>query len=295
MPGQGISFSRYVHTPVPLAGFAPGGVGVTLEAARTLNDTGTRSASQNKGANLRTYLPHGSVVEVTGHPGGGADDLGRLRHSPRVHGTLVLRSPVPLPDAVLLAVRQRRVRAWVEHTGPVDPGRPADHPVRVRVPGVRPRLPADLLLLPEGVLPGLLALPRRVRRPRAARVLLRRDPVPAARAEPAPLLLLRGRAGRDPAHLRRDAGVPRPGRELRLRPWLANPAGQRDPAVVLRAGLPLVPAHHRRAAEQLLQAPGQVLGLDQGFLAERAAHAVRLDHPRDIAAERPVHHAGGQR
>ena len=48
-------------------------------------------------------------------------------------------------------------------------------------------------------------------------------------------------------------------------------------------------------AEELLQAPGQVLGLDEVLVAERAAHAVRLDHARHPDADRLVHTAGGQR
>src|SRR5271169_5632361 len=187
------------------------------------------------------------------------------------------------------------MRAGLECPGPVVAGGAAGHPVRDRVAGVRARLPGDVLLLPAGVLPGVLAFPGRVRGARAAREVHRRDQVPADRAEPAPLLLVRGLVRRDPAQLRRGAGVPRTGRELRVRPRLADHAGQRDPAVVLHAGLPLVPAHHRRAAEELLQAPGPVLGLDEGFVAERAAPAVRLDHARHADAERPVHHAGGQR
>src|SRR6202050_594209 len=187
------------------------------------------------------------------------------------------------------------MRAGLEHPGPVDPGGAADHPLRVRVPGVRAGLPADLLLLPGGVLPRVLALARRVRGARAAREVHRRDPGAADRAEPAPLLLVRGPVHRDPAQLRRGAGVPRTGRELRVRHRLPDPAGQRGPAVVLHAGLPLVPAHHRRAAEELLLPPGPVLGLDQSLVAERASPAVRLAHARHAAAERPVRHGGGQR
>ena len=81
------------------------------------------------------------------------------------------------------------------------------------------------------------------------------------------------------------------GRELRLRPRVADPAGQRDLYLGLHAGLPLVPAHHRRPAEALLQAPGPVLGLDLGLLAERAAHAVRLDLAGHADADRPLHPA----
>ena len=222
-------------------------------------------------------------------------DLGGLRHGARVHRPLVLRAAVPLPDPVLLAVRQRRVRTRVEQPGALVAGHTADHPVRDRVAGVRARLPADVLLLPRGLLPGVLAGTGRVRGARAAREVHRRDQGAADRAEPAPLLVLRGRAGRDPAHLRRGAGIPRAGRELRDRAGLADHAGQRDPALVLRAGLPFVPAHHRGAAEKLLQAPGPLLVLDEGLVAERAAPAVRLDHAGHADADRPVHPAAGQR
>ena len=43
------------------------------------------------------------------------------------------------------------------------PARAADHPLRDRVAGVRAGLPADLLLLPARLLPGLLAGAGRVR------------------------------------------------------------------------------------------------------------------------------------
>src|SRR5215472_82468 len=251
--------------------FRLGGAGVNLESSEDAeDDTGTGSAGQIAGADFRTYFPQGQVVADAADCRGRSHDLGAVRHGPGVHGPLVFRAPVPLPDAVLLAVRQRRMRAGLEHPGPVDPGRAADHPVRVRVAGVRARLPADLLLLPRGVLPGVLARADRVRGARAAREVQRRDQVPADRAEPAPLLLLRGPARRGPAQLRRGAGVPRAGRELRDRPGVADPAGQRDPALVLHAGLSLVPAHYRRPAQALLQAPGPVLALDQVLLAERA-------------------------
>src|SRR5580693_4948362 len=290
-------WNRFLGSTHAPDGLAVRGVTLTLEAARTLNknDTGTGSAGQNPGADLRTHLSHRPVVEDATRGGRRPDDLGGLRHGARFHRPLVLRAIGPLPDPVLLPVRQRRVRAGLERPGPVDPGGAADHPVRVRVAGVRARFPVYLLLLPGGVLPGVLAGAFGVRGTRAAREVHRRDQGAADRAEPAPLLLVRGLVRRDPAHLRRDAGVPRAGRELRVRNRLADPAGQRDPAVVLHAGLPLVPAHHRRAAEELLLPPGQVLGLDEGFVAERAAPAVRLDHARHADAERPVHPAGGQR
>ena len=49
------------------------------------------------------------------------------------------------------------------------------------------------------------------------------------------------------------------------------------------------------AAEKLLQAPGPLLVLDEGLVAERAAPAVRLDHAGHADADRPVHPAAGQR
>ena len=163
------------------------------------DDTGTGSRGQVAGADFRTHIPQGQVVADAADCRGRAHDLGALRHGPGFHRPLVFRAPVPLPDAVLLAVRQRRMRAGLEHAGPVEAGGTADHPVRVRVAGVRARLPADVLLLPGGVLPGVLACAVRVRGARAARLVLRRDQVPADRAEHAPVLLVRGPVRRHPA------------------------------------------------------------------------------------------------
>src|SRR5271166_6702753 len=64
------------------------------------DDTGTGSADQDAGADFRTYVPHGQLVEVAAHRSGRPDDLAGLRHGPRIHGPLVLRSAVPLSDAV---------------------------------------------------------------------------------------------------------------------------------------------------------------------------------------------------
>ena len=70
-----------------------------------------------------------------------------------------------------------------------------DHSVRDRGAAVHPGLPAELLLLPQGLLPGVLPRPGGLRGPRAARQLQRRDQVPADHAEPAPVLLLPGHPG----------------------------------------------------------------------------------------------------
>src|SRR6201997_401345 len=94
---------------------------------------------------------------------------------------------------------------WIPAIPPIIPYAP----LRLRRVGVGAGFPAALLLLRGRLLPRVLALARRVPRPRAARDLLGRDQVPADRAEPAPLLLLHGEPDRDPAHLRRGAGIPR--------------------------------------------------------------------------------------
>ena len=66
-------------------------------------------------------------------------------------------------------------------------------------------------------------------------------------------------------------------------------------AVGLHAVLPFLPAHHRRQAEELLQASGQVLGLDPDLEAEYPAHAAGLDHAGHADADRPLHLAAGRR
>src|SRR5712664_3860116 len=147
-------------------------VTITHEAARTLDDTSFRSASQNAGADKGANAPHGPLVEPRARRRDPADHLGGLRDRPRVHRALVLRAPVPLPDPVLLAVRQRRVRAGLLGTRALDPGGPADHPLRLCRAGIRAWLPADLLLLPGRLLPCLLAVTRRLRGARAAREVL---------------------------------------------------------------------------------------------------------------------------
>ena len=61
----------------------------------------------------------------------------------------------------------------------------ADHP------DLPARLPADLLLLPQGLLPVLLAEPAGLRRRRAAQAVHRRDPAAADPQQHPPLLLVR--------------------------------------------------------------------------------------------------------
>ena len=130
-------------------------------------------------------------------------------------------------------------------------------------PAVPAAVPADLLLLPQGLLPGVLAVAAGLRGRRAAQELLGRDQVPADRPEPAPVLLLRRRDHLADQHLGRAARLPRQGRRFGLGLGtlilLAN--------VVLLwcyTRLPLLPQHHRRPAQPLQPAPGRATGPGAG-------------------------------
>src|ERR1700761_7198814 len=160
------SWASHARPAYPLQGAAWLRVAVTIthEAARTLDDTSFRSASKDAGADQGADAPHGPLVESRARRRDPADHLGGLRDRPRVHRALVLRVRVPLPDPVLLAVRQRRVCAGLVDARALDSGDPADHPLRVRLTAVRARVPAELLLLPGRLLPGVLAAAGRVRR-----------------------------------------------------------------------------------------------------------------------------------
>ena len=131
----------------------------------------------------------------------------RLRDRPGVHGPRLLRLAVPLAVLLALPRRLRRGRLGLRAAVRVVPAvGGADHP------DLPAGLPDDLLLLPQGLLPGVLALAARVRGRGAAQGLLRRDPVPADPAERPPLLLVRRDPGRPGAHLRHGAGLPQRGR-----------------------------------------------------------------------------------
>ena len=140
-------------------------------------------------------------------------------------------------------------------------GLPAADPVRDPHAAVPAGLPADLLLLPQGLLPVVLAVPAGLRGRRAARAVHRRDPVPADPAEHPPVLLLRGLLISRHPDLRRDPRVPRRGRRVGHGPGHRHPAGQRRADLALHAVLPLLPAHHRRQAQALLPAPGAIQGV----------------------------------
>src|SRR5260370_39332943 len=164
------------------AGLVPAGgawrYAYPLSSEDAEDDTGTGSPGQDAGADLRTHVPQGPLVAGAAHYRDTAHDLGHLRHRARFHRPLVLRAPVPLPDAFLLAVRQRRMRGGVEQPGPLVPGGAADRSLRAGVAAVRAGLPAVLLLLPAGLLPGVLARPRGPRGPGAPRPPYRPHPGP---------------------------------------------------------------------------------------------------------------------
>src|SRR5690606_8933870 len=122
---------------------------------------------------------------------------------------------VPLPHAVLLTLPERFVRAGVEPLRHPVPGTADVDPAGIRGAAVPARLPPDLLLLPQGLLPLGLVLPARLRGGRAARALHRRDQAAADRAERAPLLLLCGADRLVDQHLRRVVGIPRRRRRIR--------------------------------------------------------------------------------
>ena len=124
----------------------------------------------------------------------------RLRDGPGLPGLALLRRAVPL--AVLLAV-PRRLRRGLLRLRPAVRLVPAvggaDHP------DLPARLPADLLLLPQGLLPVVLAEPAGLRGRRAARDLQRRDPAAADPEQHPPLLLVRRGGGRADPELRHRA------------------------------------------------------------------------------------------
>ncbi len=160
------------------------------------------------------------------------------------------------------------VITWWQHLArPVDPDLPA-------------RLPAHLLLLPQGLLPVVLAGPTGL-----CRLATATAPTPASPASRSPpehpplLLLLRAGLQRHPDH-RRHRGVPSAGHRHRVQRRHRRAADQRHPAVALLAQLPCLPAPVRRRREAVLQVAHPPPDLEDADPAQRQAHAVRLDEPR---------------
>ncbi len=286
------SSSRISHDP-DVAGASPSASGWFCRDCNPLHQP-TRKASDDNRRDRAIPSPH-RCEDVADRQvvAGPADDLRRLqlvrrlRDRAGVLGHQLLLGAVPL--AVLLAV-PRRLRRGLVGLRPAVRRVPAvgraDHP------DLPAGLPDDLLLLPQGVLPGVLAVAAGLRRRRAAREVLRRDPVPADPAEHPPLLLVRRGGGRADPQLRRDPGV-RSGRGGVRRhphgPRHRPDVDQRLLHLAVHAVLPLLPAHGRRPAAALLQAPGPLPALDLGLEAQRQARPLRLGLPVLRGAGRPLH------
>src|SRR4029450_9141374 len=131
-----------------------------------------------------------------------------------------LRPPVPVP--LLLAVPGQELRG--ADLG--DRRRLVAAVPRPAGAAVPPPVPADLLLLPQGLLPVVLVGPTGLRRPRRPAPLHRRDPLSPHPPEHPPLLLLPGPALPHHPGLGRDPRLQLP-RGPRDRPGPDHPAGQR--------------------------------------------------------------------
>ena len=212
------------------------------------------------------------VVAVPAHHVPGLHVLHRLRDDPGVHGLALLLRAVPL--AVLLALSRRLrqgllgLRRALRVVAPVGGADRADLPAG---------LPAHLLLLPQGLLPVVLAEPARVRGRRAAHDLQRRDPAAADPEQHPPLLLVRRGGGRADPQLRHGAHLPRRRRRLGAHgAGIPRVPGQHRLHLALHALLPLLPPHRRRPAAALQQAPGALQGVDVRLPTEQPARPLRL-------------------
>ena len=186
-----------------------------------------------------------------------------LRAGPHGVAALLLRRGVPLPHAVLLALRLgvlRPRRSRLRHAGSASSRRSSR---------------SALLILP--FLLGFRLTCYYYRKAYYRSFWL--SPPACAVAEPhakytgetrfplilqnvAPVLLLRGVVVSLINTYDAIRRLPRQGRRLRHRARHRHHAGQRRPALGLHAVLPLLPAHHRRPAQALLQAPGPLPAVD---------------------------------
>ena len=165
--------------------------------------------------------------------------------------------------------------------------------VRGVVAAVPAGVPADLLLLPQGLLPVGVAVPAGMRGRRTAREVHRRDSVSADHPEHAPVLLLHRLHHLGHQHLRRDLAFHSPsgfgfglGNVILSSTWCccgctrchATPAGT-------------------SSADGSNTSPNIPCGTGCGHrsASERAAHDVCLDHAGNAGGHRLLHHAGRQR
>src|SRR5215469_15078452 len=255
------------------------------------NDTGHRGASQRQGANRGTDPAQGSMVAAARHQWGRPRRGGDLPHLGLAGQHELLLEALHIPAVLAVPGDHVHERGRTLLDPVADLADPSDHH-HLGADGVS----ADLLLLPEGLLPGLLASAGRLRRARTAREVHRRDQIPADPAERAPVLLLdRADLERRPHRRRRDRLPKPPGAVGPHGSGYPDPDRQRGAAVAVLAVLPRLPARPRRQAQALFQAPRQVLDVDPDLQAERPAHADRLGISVLGAVHRPVHPAGGQR
>src|SRR3954453_7718555 len=218
---------------------------------------------------------HRPLVGPAAGDGSGAGAVHRLLDAPRLPERLLLRRALHL--AVLLPVHHDGMRG--QHLPE------AVHGALLDLPGdLHPRLPAgfpaDLLLLPQGVLPVVLAVATGMRGRGAPSPVHRGSPVPPAGPEPAPLLLLRRPALQRHPDLRRRPRLPRRAGQVGAH-GTGHPRAPREcgPAVAVLTLVPLLPAHRRRPAELVLPPSAALPLLDGGVEAERQPHEVRVGVP----------------
>src|SRR6266545_4093146 len=111
-------------------------------------------------------------------------------------------------DIAAKTLRTDRLHSRGGALRPVHPGL-EDPALGAVEPAVPAAVPAHLLLLPQGVLPVVLAVATGLRRAGRAQALHRRDPLPAGLPERTPVRLLRRVHHLGHQLLRRDRGVPR--------------------------------------------------------------------------------------
>src|SRR5436309_12368980 len=144
----------------------------------------------------------------------------------------------------------RPLAPWRLHgvTGALDPAVPA-------------ALPPHLLLLPQGLLPGVLALSPRLRSCRGPSELHGRDPLPADPPEPPSLRVLPRAALPDHPAVGGDSRHRLP-RWLRGRSRHPDPSRERVPARRLHPVVSLVPAPVRRRARHVLEVARPLPGVE---------------------------------
>ena len=163
------------------------------------------------GDHRRGHAAPGPLVAPAAGHGRRARRVVALRHGAGGLAALLLGRRLPLPHAVRVALPVHLLRAGLEPLRHAVRRLPAAGALRHPHAAVPAAVPADLLLLPQGLLPVVLAVTAGLRGRRAARALHRRDAVPAGPAERPPLLLLRRRAHLPDQHVRRAGRLPRQG------------------------------------------------------------------------------------